>query len=213
MSLDTQNNIIKKADEISVGLACRYLQEGKIIAFPTETVYALAVSATNSDAIRALYKIKKRPENKPFQIMVSSLKKAKEIAIFNEQAENIAKGFWAGAITLILPISNTAEISSKANAGLDSIGIRIPDYPIAMDILKKVDMPIITTSANISSKKPLYSANDVYHEFGGDIPLIIDSGETEPDGVASTIIDCTKNQLRILREGKITKDDIANYLT
>jgi L-threonylcarbamoyladenylate synthase len=199
--------------------AVKTLRKGGVVLIPTETVYGLAVDASNSSAVKRLYEIKKRDHSKPLQIMVPSLSDARKMAIFSGKALELAKKFWPGALTMVLKLrpealkteSNPApqqdkfdpRISPEINKLNDTVGIRIPDHPIALEILRQVDFPLAVTSANISGDESTVSYAEAEKILGNKLDFLIDGGESRI-GISSTVIDASvDNEINIIREGSI----------
>lgn len=156
--------------------ALSVLKAGGVIAFPTETVYGIGALITKPKAIARIYKIKKRPRSKPLPVLVSSLRQAKELGIFNAQALRLAKKHWPGPLTLIVP-----GRSGK------TVGLRVPAHRTVLDLIRKVG-PIAATSANISGEKPFLNGKDVSAGLKG-VDLII-AGRVRL-GKASKVIDAS----------------------
>lgn len=185
--------------------AVRFLRDGGVISFPTETVYALAADATNKHAIERIYKIKGREFNKPLAVLVKDTKQAKELVECNAAFFKLAEKFSPGPISYILPVKKNIKL--YANQGLTSLGVRIPDNKTALQILAAADFPVAATSTNPSGQPEATSANEVKSYFGGQIDMIIDSDD-ECSGRASTIIDLCSATPKILRIGEISEEEI-----
>jgi L-threonylcarbamoyladenylate synthase len=197
--------------------AAASLRSGNLVAFPTETVYGLGVDATNKDAVAHLYQVKGRPRDHPLIIHISSManldKWAREIP---EYAIKLARTFWPGPMTLILPRTNLAKDFITGNQ--DSVGIRVPSHPLASALLKEFEdqggLGIAAPSANRFGKVSPTTADDVFEELSGYLlptDLILDGGSCEV-GVESTIINCTQDIPQILRPGAITATMISDLI-
>jgi tRNA threonylcarbamoyl adenosine modification protein (Sua5/YciO/YrdC/YwlC family) len=191
------DNIIKD----NINEAIRILQNGGLIIFPTETVYALACDAASKPAIEKLSQLKMRDAGKPFSIMVSSLHQVKKIALIDAKITRLFKELTPGPITIIC----NAKQSFKTSPA--TIGIRIPDNIIALTILKKFKKPIIATSVNKTSKPSATSIATIDKELLPHIDYIINGGKCEL-GISSTIVDMTKEMPNFLREGNIKYEKI-----
>jgi len=190
--------------------AAKLIQEGEVIVFPTETVYGLGANAYDPNAVRKIYLIKNRPSDNPLIVHVSSIDMAKTMVTeFNEDAEKLAKRFWPGPLTLILPKS--AIVPDITTGGLDTIAIRMPDNKIALDIIKTASLPIAAPSANLSGKPSITNGKDAYEELNSIVPLILDAGQCRI-GIESTVLNLTSNPITILREGVVTKKQIEDIL-
>jgi L-threonylcarbamoyladenylate synthase len=168
------------------------LKGGGIIAFPTETVYGLFVNALDRRAVDRLYRLKKRPRNKSFTILISRFKDLDKFEVeIKPYAMSILKKFWPGPLTAIL----------KTTGG-KKIGFRMPDYKAVNILLKEVRLPIFAPSANISGGRECISQQDILLNFKGKIEAIVAAGRS-PIGIPSTVVDLTNNRPKILREGVI----------
>ena len=175
------------------------LAHGGIIAFPTETVFGLACDLANNEAIKRLYEIKNRSQDKPFAIQVASTDKVLDIIGRQETLiENIMRRFWPGPLTMIID----GEREKK--------GFRVPGNKIALDILSAIDSPLAVTSANLSGESTLILAEDVIRSFNGIIDIIIDAS-SKAGGIESTVLDCTIKPFKILRYGAIA-DSLERYI-
>ncbi len=195
------------------------LKQGKVVAYPTDTSYGLAADATNTAAIKKLYKIKERQSTKPVHIVVPSVAYAKTIARWNSAAGKLAKKFWPGALTLVLPVAARRGVPSRQlSAGTNSIGLRMPNNQIAMDLAKFLKQPITATSANpslhLSGGYDSYSANDIVTQFGNKKfkpDIIIDAGKL-PKNKPSTVLRVKDRMVEILRPGPISEKQIIKIL-
>ncbi len=193
-------NQIQKAVEV--------LKAGGIILLPTETVYGIAVDASNNSAMEKIYKLKAREALKPLQIMVKDIERAKKLAVFNDGAEKLAKKFWPGALTIILKYKKDAGLA-KFNKVDDTIGLRIPDHKVALEILEAFGKPLAVSSANISGQEPAIEHDKAAYSLNG-IDLLIDGGISKV-GVSSTVVSLVDG-IKILREGSISEDYIMLIL-
>ncbi|MFH1867933.1 MAG: L-threonylcarbamoyladenylate synthase [Candidatus Omnitrophota bacterium] len=174
--------------------AAHILQNGGIVAIPTETVYGLAVNAKNQLAIDKLYKIKKRPEGKPFTIQISDLRQLRNyVRDISPVLKKILDRFWPGPLTVIISTDK------------GKIGLRIPDNRAALSIIDEAKIPLAVTSANLSGEGAVSSAEEVVRIFDGLIDLVIDDGRIA-QGIESTVLDCTVSPFKILRKGAIAKE-------
>lgn len=186
------------------------LQKGECVAFPTETVYGLGADATNDNAVAQIYAIKNRPDFNPLIVHVANIDDAKKYAAFNAAAEKLAKYFWPGELTLVLPRNENCILSLLVSAGLPTVAIRVPNHPLAQALLKESGVPIAAPSANISGRVSPTTAAHVHEELGGKIAHILDGGACDV-GLESTVVDVTGDVPVILRPGGITKEQIAQY--
>lgn len=181
-------------------------QEG-IIGFPTETVYGLGGDATSDIAVAKIYALKNRPTFNPLIIHVATLAAAEKLGIFNSTARKLAKLFWPGPLTLVLPRQPDCPVSLLASAGQPTIALRIPKHPIALELMRLLGKPIAAPSANKSGKISPTEASDVAKDFGDQLPFILDGGPC-PVGLESTIVDLTTSQATILRQGGFTQEQL-----
>ena len=187
------------------------IRTGRLVAFPTETVYGLAGDATNSDAVAAIFRIKGRPSFNPLIIHVCSLAEAEKLVIFNDVARSLAENFWPGALTLVLPRRKNCPVSFLAGSGLETLAIRIPKSEIALKFLQAVKLPIAAPSANKSGSVSPTKAEHVLESLGDSIDLILDGGTCQI-GIESTIIDLSTNDPCVLRTGGIPIESLERQL-
>jgi len=185
-------------DEIKKAAA--FLREGKLVAFPTETVYGLGGNALSDTAVAAIYAAKGRPEFNPLIVHVHSLAEAKKYARFNAAAEKLAKKYWPGPLTLVLPRTQDCTLSLLVSAGLDSVAIRVPAHPLAQELLHEAKLPIAAPSANRSGRISPTEAAHVREELGDKVAMILDGGACAV-GIESTVVDMTGDAPVILRPG------------
>lgn len=193
-------------EDISIDQATATLRCGGVVAFPTDTVYGVGTDPFQPAAVRKLYQIKGRPIDKPIPILVGSVDDVQRVAqdlppMFNQLVER----FWPGGLTLIVK-ANT--LPSEVTAGGDTVGVRMPDHPIALALLQRFGGAIATTSANRSDEPPATSAAGVRSELGELVDIVLDGGETVMR-VASTVLDLTVLPPRILRQGGISMEQLA----
>jgi len=190
-------------EEVEKGV--KILKEGGVIAFPTDTVYGLGADVFNPSAVGRIYKIKRRPRHLPFPLLIADISQVTDVARpMSRIAWFLAKRFWPGGLTLVLP--KTASLPAYLAKG-SSIAVRIPDHPICLALIQSLGNPIIGTSANLSGKPSILTADKVKQQLGGKVDLIIDGGRC-PGGEESTIVDATGEAPVILRQGIIPKHEI-----
>ena len=188
--------------------ALAVLRSGGLVAFPTDTVYGLGCLAFDGKAVESIYAAKDRPVEKAIPILVGEIMDTQKIVTeFPPVPRILALRFWPGPLTCILPKKPTLP---EAVSATSTIGVRIPDEVTARVLLRDSG-PMAVTSANISGQPSPSTAEEVFNQLNGRIPLIIDGGRT-PGGVPSTVVDCLSDEIKILREGPISADDIQNYL-
>lgn len=181
--------------------AVALLNQGELVAFPTETVYGLGADATNPEAIAKIFKVKGRPQNHPVIVHIADMSQLNHWARnIPDYAYQLAEQYWPGPMTLILPVAEA--VSPLITGNQPSIGIRMPSHPIAQELLKAFGKGIVAPSANRFGHVSTTTAEHVKTELGNDVALIIDGGACDV-GLESTIIDCTSDEPRILRPGPI----------
>lgn len=191
--------------------AVSILKDGGLVAMPTETVYGLACDARNEKAVQALYRLKGRPGNHPVIVHLANAGQLDGWAVdIPETARVLAERFWPGPMTLIL--KKHPSVPDTVTGGQQTVGIRIPSHPVALQLLKAFDGGIAAPSANKFGKISPTTAAHVRADLGDEIPLVLDGGACDV-GVESTIIDCTNGErLRILRPGQLALDTIQQAL-
>ena len=201
---------VSSAGAAAIEDAVRSLKAGGLVAFPTETVYGLGADATNARAIARLYDAKGRPAFNPLIAHVVDLAAAQALARFDAGALRLARRFWPGPLTLVLPKAAGCPVAELATAGLDSIAVRIPNHEVAHQILAAFGGPVVAPSANRSGHVSPTTAAHVFADLRGRIDLIIDGGAT-PVGVESTIIACLGEPI-LLRPGGLPREAIERAL-
>jgi L-threonylcarbamoyladenylate synthase len=190
--------------------AIEILLSGGIVAYPTETFYALGVKFDMEESLKKLYTIKQRPLEKAMPLIIGHRELLSTIAsAVNRSAMSIMDRFWPGPLTLIFPA--LVKLSDYITAGTHTVAVRIPGESFALQLSKTAQFPLTATSANISGRPPARDAETVTKYFNDTIDLIIDGGKT-PGGLPSTIVDVTGETVRILREGVIKKENMAAYI-
>ncbi|WJE52680.1 L-threonylcarbamoyladenylate synthase [Bacillus cereus] len=205
------DNIVEiKKDYPQLQEAARLLRENEAIAFPTETVYGLGANAMNDEAIAKIFEAKGRPSDNPLIVHIGAKSQLGEIVReITPVAEELMKHFWPGPLTIILPKKD--GISEKVTAGLDTVGVRMPDHPVALALIEVANVPVAAPSANRSGRPSPTLAHHVYEDLNGKIAGIVDGGATGV-GVESTVVDCTSEVPTILRPGGITKEQLEEVI-
>lgn len=186
----------------SIVEAARLILAGEPVAVPTETVYGLAADATNPQAVARIYEAKGRPSFNPLIVHLPDLASAELIGEFSNEARTLARQYWPGPLTLVVPLRPASGIAAIATAGLASIGLRVPAHDAMQALLQAVRRPLAAPSANASGAISPTRAEHVLKSLGGRIAMIIDGGATK-QGLESTIIAADGNGLRLLRPGPI----------
>lgn len=198
--------LVVKIDPLSpdkdvIAYGANIVRSGGIVAFPTETVYGLAVNLLNDKAIEKLYRIKKRSKGKPFTVHIADLKPIKSMGCcITKKASALIKKFWPGPLTIIL----------KSNDG-KKVGFRMPANKTALSLIASSGVSVIAPSANISGEKPPTNASQVLKDLDGKIDMVIDAGRTKV-GIESTVIDMTMNPPMVLRHGAISVEKLLKVL-
>ena len=190
--------------------AVRVLKRGGLVAFPTETVYGLGADATNAEAIRRIFAAKGRPGTNPLIVHVSDAQVAKRYAKhWPPAAEELARRFWPGPLTLV--VSKSDAIVREVSAGRETVGLRAPDHPLALELLRAFDGPIAAPSANRSNRISPTAAEHVRMELGSAVDLVLDGGPCRV-GIESTVLDLTRDRPIILRPGAVTREQIEEVV-
>jgi L-threonylcarbamoyladenylate synthase len=190
------------ADEIEQ--AAQALRAGRLVAFPTETVYGLGAVATNDRAVAAIFAAKGRPRFNPLIVHVTDARAARVLARWNAIAERLATRFWPGALTLVLPRAEGCPLSLLVSAGGDTVALRAPAHPVAQALLAATMLPVAAPSANPAGQVSPTTADHVAAGLSARIDLIVDGGPC-PIGVESTVLDVTCTPPRLLRPGGVTR--------
>ena len=189
--------------------AVELLKDGGVVAFPTDTVYGVGVDPLQPQAVRKLYRIKGRPDNKPIAILVGSIEDVERVAHSpSEPFSRLADRFWPGGLTLIL---EARDLPPEITAAGNTVGVRMPNHPLTLELLREFGGPIATTSANRSGEDPATSAGEVDAQLGDRVNLIVDGGDTITK-VASTVLDLSASPPRILRHGGISEQMLMECL-
>ncbi|MBL8577396.1 MAG: threonylcarbamoyl-AMP synthase [Mesorhizobium sp.] len=186
--------------------ALALLEDGQVVAIPTETVYGLAGDATNGEAVARIFEAKGRPRFNPLIAHVSGIVMASGIAVFDPLSEKLAQAFWPGPLTLVLPLAPGATIHPLVTAGLDTVALRMPQG-FGAQLIARLGRPLAAPSANSSGRITATTAEAVEVDLGRKIPLIVDGGQTEV-GLESTIVKVEGETLRLLRPGGIAAEVI-----
>ncbi|GAB3044846.1 L-threonylcarbamoyladenylate synthase [Virgibacillus ainsalahensis] len=196
------DKVIKEAAEL--------LKHGETVAFPTETVYGLGADATSEAAVSKIFRAKGRPEDNPLIAHIASQEQLKElVGNVHSYVDKLIKAFTPGPLTFVLPSNGTCAMN--VTAGLPTIGVRMPDHPVALQLLQYCDIPIAAPSANISGKPSPTTAQHVWDDLYGKIAGVLNGGPTGV-GVESTVIDCTQDIPIILRPGGVTKEQLEEVV-
>ncbi|MCL2827764.1 MAG: L-threonylcarbamoyladenylate synthase [Oscillospiraceae bacterium] len=197
---------MKTKHTLTIQEAATLLRSGEVVAFPTETVYGLGADATRDTAIEKIYAAKGRPGDNPLIVHIGDVAQLDQVVSeLPDRAKKLMDAFWPGALTIILP--RQEGVSDAVTAGLETVGVRMPSHPVALELLRAVKLPIAAPSANVSGRPSPTTAQHVADDLDGKIAGILDGGAVEI-GVESTVIDCTTDPPVIFRPGGVTKAEI-----
>ena len=210
MSGNSQDRSTRQLDVSAPAIktAAATLRAGGLVAFPTETVYGLGGDACNAAAVAAIFAAKERPSFNPLISHVDSAEAAFELGLSTKAAEALSRQFWPGPMTLVLMRRPDCPIARLTSAGLDRIALRVPGHPAARRLLSDFGGPVAAPSANPSGRISPTRASHVIAGLSGRIDIVLDGGRCA-SGVESTVIDCSGDDVRILRPGGVTREDLA----
>lgn len=194
-----------------IDAAARALREGRLVAFPTETVYGLGADATNGEAVAKVYAAKGRPSFNPLIAHVPDAETAFTLGEFGPEAKALAEAFWPGPLSLVVPRKADCPVSLLASAGLGSIAIRVPAHPMALELLKAVGRPVVAPSANPSGKISPTTAEHVRRHLKEKVAVVLDGGRCRV-GVESSVVSFLEDGPKLLRHGGVTKSEIEKVL-
>ena len=197
-------------NEQSIALAARLLQQGELVALPTETVYGIAADARNGKAVRKIFAAKGRPQDNPLIVHICGMQMLEGIvAEVPPRARKLAAAFWPRPLTMVMPRGE--EVSDVTCAGLDTVGVRMPSHPVVQAVIRASGVAFAAPSANLSGKPSPTNAQDTLADMDGRLPLILDGGESAV-GVESTVVSVTGEHPVLLRPGYITKEQMETVL-
>ncbi|MFY3792966.1 L-threonylcarbamoyladenylate synthase [Ureibacillus sp. MALMAid1270] len=203
------NNDVDKSEAYQQ--AVDLLNKGEVVAFPTETVYGLGAIATNNEAVNKIFAAKGRPSDNPLIVHIGSIE---EVSTYIEEIPEIAikcmEKFWPGPLTIVMKAKKNV-LAKSVTAGLTTVGLRMPDHPVALNLLQLLKQPVAAPSANKSGKPSPTKAEHVEEDLQGLIPLILDGGPTGI-GLESTVLDVTVTPPAILRPGGVTKEMLEEVI-
>lgn len=194
----------------SIALAAKLLQQGDLVALPTETVYGIAADARNGEAVHKIFEAKGRPQDNPLIVHICGMEMLHGIVSeVPERARKLAEAFWPGPLTMVMP--RGPEVSEVTCAGLDTVGVRMPSHPVVQAVIRESGVAFAAPSANLSGKPSPTNAQDTLVDMDGRLPLILDGGESMV-GVESTVVSVTGEHPVLLRPGYITKEQMEAVL-
>jgi len=199
---------ILKASQSSISEAIKVIKIGGLLIYPTDTVYGLGCAPFNTLAVKRLIDAKGQ-RKKPLPILASDIEHVKIVAEVTEAAEKLARKFWPGPLTIVL--KKKPRLPQTVTFGRDTVGVRVPNHPVALELLRRCDGLLIGTSANISGKKSTATAEDAANQLGDKVDLILDGGRTTL-GKGSTVINLANRRFRVERVGPISLKEIESIL-
>lgn len=197
-----------KATRENIQLAAVTIKKGGLVIYPTDTVYGLGCNPFNVNSVERIFQVKGRT-GKPLPVLAYSIEDAMKIAEFNDKALKIAKAFWPGPVTLVLP--KKPSLPDIVTCNLKSVGVRVPDHRVALELMRLSNGLLIGTSANKTGETPPKTAEEAIRQIGEKVDIILDAGRV-PLGIPSTVIDLTLETPIVVREGPIKLDSILKVL-
>ena len=208
MNEPTSTRLLKVPEGLDAAAAV--LRQGGLVAFPTETVYGLGANATDEAAVKRIFAAKGRPPDNPIIVHVSDLAQMTPLVKrYPPAAALLAERFWPGPLTLVLPRSG--RVPEAVTGGLDTVAIRMPDHPVARELIRRAGVPVAAPSANLSGRPSPTRAEDVMEDLAGRIEVVLDGGPTGI-GLESTVLDLTADPPAILRPGGVTWEQLRSVL-
>jgi L-threonylcarbamoyladenylate synthase len=193
-----------------IAQAAELLRGGRLVAFPTETVYGLGANALNVSAVARIYAAKGRPKYNPIIVHLAEISQLPAVATgWNDTADRLARAFWPGPLTLVLP--KTDAVPESVTAGLPTVAVRVPVHPVARALLAAAGIPVAAPSANRSAQLSPTTGEHVMRSLGEAVDLILDAGPT-PVGIESTVVDVTTSVPTLLRPGSISIDELTRVV-
>ena len=197
-------------DPAIIARAAELLRTGRLVAFPTETVYGLGANALDAAAVARIYAAKGRPQYNPLIVHVAEIAQVSSVASgWNDNAERLAREFWPGPLTLVFPKTNA--VPDSVTAGLPTVAVRVPAHPVAHALLSAAGIPVAAPSANRSTQLSPTSGEHVLQSLGDAVDCILDAGRT-PVGIESTVVDLTTAVPTLLRPGSITVEELTRVV-
>jgi L-threonylcarbamoyladenylate synthase len=200
-----------RPDSAGLDRAAAILRAGGLVAFPTETVYGLGADAASAEAVARIYAAKERPRFNPLISHVADLAAAERQGRFDDAARRLAKAFWPGPLTLVLPAAPGCTVSDLARAGLETVALRVPAHAAARELLLRVGRPVAAPSANRSGRVSPTEAAHVLADLDGRIDAVVDGGPATV-GLESTVIACLGGEPRLLRPGGVPRAEVEDVI-
>lgn len=193
----------------NIGIAAEAIKEGELVVYPTETVYGIAADIFNQKAVKDLYLTKNRPFDMPLSVAVADKDMVENIAVMTRKVEKLIDAFLPGPLTIIT--KKDPSVSNIVTSMSQKVGIRIPDNKVALELIRQSEVPIIATSANLHSHPDAVKVEDAIRDFGDSVPYYLDAGACTL-GKPSTIVWIMDDEVEIIRQGAITKQQIEDVL-
>jgi L-threonylcarbamoyladenylate synthase len=193
-----ETELLQATSPEQLARAAALLREGRVVAFPTETVYGLGACADNADAVAELARLKHRPKGKRFALLIASPQELRRCGEPGPEAQALADAFWPGPLTLVIPDGRGGDV-----------GLRCPDCAVTRELLRQVGTAVAAPSANLSGQPPALTAKDVLEAFGGQVAAVLDGGPARL-GMASTVVRALDGEIEVLREGTLPADAIRD---
>ena len=211
MVKNTENPRLAAADAGTIEDAAAILRAGGLVAFPTETVYGLGANARDGKAVAKIFAAKGRPQFNPVIVHVADMAAAEQLVVMNDAARTVAKTFWPGPLTLILPRRPDCAVSELCSAGLPTLAVRVPSHPVARDLLLAAGVPLAAPSANKSGSISPTTPALVARSLGADVDMILAAGPCKV-GLESTVLDLSGDVPVVLRPGAVSAEEIGTLL-
>jgi len=196
--MDGRRPRVLKANRRAVKEAARTVRSGGLIIYPTDTVYGLGCDPFNVRAVRRVFEVKGREAKRPLPVLASSLEEILRIAVLDEEALRLARSFWPGPLTLVVP--RKPVLPDVVTCGLPSVGVRVPRHEFALEVIRACGGLLVGTSANRSGRPAPRTAQEAISELGDRVDLVIDAGPA-PLGMPSTVLDLTGPEPKVIRVG------------
>lgn len=204
----TATTVLNAEEPGAIERAARLLCAGEIVAFPTDTLYALGADATSERAIAALFALKSRAETKPLIVLCAALEEAERHAVFDARARRVARAFWPGPLSLVLRRREGSAMAPAVSAGTGTVALRVPRRAVTLSLLRAAGRPLAAPSANRSGEPPPATAEGVAEIFDAALPLVLDAGPSR-GAAPSTLLDLSGAQPVLLRQGAIAREALA----